>query len=70
LAEQAIRFVAIHRRMTQGTRGKAGQSWCERIWTAVVTCTQQNRSLFEYLNEAVIAYFLGRPAPSLVPDTS
>jgi transposase len=70
LAEQAIRFVAIHRRMTQGTRGKAGQSWCERIWTAVVTCTQQGRSLFEYLNEAVSAHFLGQPAPSLVPDTS
>ena len=45
LAEQAIRFVAIHRRMTQGTRGRAGQTWCERIWTAVVTCAQQSRSL-------------------------
>ena len=31
-AEQAIRFVAIHRRMTQGTRRRAGQTWCERNW--------------------------------------
>lgn len=70
LAEQAIRFVAIHRRMTQGTRGRAGQTWCERIWTAVATCAQQGRSLFEYLTEAVHAHFEGKSAPSLVPDTS
>jgi hypothetical protein len=70
LAEQAIRFVAIHRRMTQGTRGRAGQTWCERIWTAVATCGQQSRSLFEYLTKAVSAHFQGKPAPSLVPDTS
>ena len=33
LAEQAIRFVAIHRRLTQGTRSESGQTWCEHIWT-------------------------------------
>ena len=72
LAEQAIRFVAIHRRITQGTRGPVGQTWCERIWTAAVTCQQQGRSLFEYLCEAVRCFFAGLPAPSLVPipDTS
>jgi transposase len=70
LAEQAIRFVAIHRRMTQGTRGRSGQTWCERIWTAVVTCAQQGRSLFEYLHQAVLAHLHGQPVPSLQPDTS
>lgn len=70
VAEQAIRFVAIHRRMTQGTRGEAGRAWCERIWTVIATCGQQQRSVFEYLCEAVSAYFRGDPAPSLVPDTS
>jgi len=69
LAEQAIRFVAIHRRLTQGTRGESGQTWCERIWTAVVTCEQQGRSVFEFLCEAVAAHFASQPAPSLVPDT-
>ena len=29
LAEQAIRFVAIHRRITQGTRSEDGRRWCE-----------------------------------------
>lgn len=69
-AEQAIRFVAIHRRLTQGTRSKNGQSWFERICTAVVTCQQQGRSVFEFLVESVINYFRGDPGPSLIPDTS
>lgn len=72
LAEQAIRFVAIHRRLTQGTRSEAGRTWCERIWTAVTTCEQQGRSLFDYLFETVTRFFHSRPTPSLIaaPDTS
>jgi len=31
LAEQALRFVVIDPRMTQGTRGEAGRAWSERI---------------------------------------
>jgi transposase len=70
LAEQAIRFVAIHRRMTQGTRGTAGQRWCERIWTVVGTCAQQGQSVFNFLHETITAYFRGEPTPSLLPDTT
>jgi len=67
LAEQAIRFVVIDRRITQGTRGEAGQRWCERIWTTIATCTQQGRSVFDFLHEAVTAHFTGKAAPSLLP---
>lgn len=70
IAEQAIRFVAIHRRMTQGTRSKKGQNWFERICTVVVTCEQQGRSVFEFLVESVLNFFRGESGPSLVPDTS
>lgn len=70
LAEQAIRFVAIHRRLTQGTRGPAGQQWCERIWTVIGTCAQQTRSVFEFLSDAIQAFLTGKPAPTLRPDTS
>ena len=70
LAEQAIRFVAIHRRMTQGTRSEDGRRWCERIWTVIQTCGQQQRSVFQFLVAAVTAHFRSDPAPSLVPDTS
>jgi len=67
LAEQAIRFVVIDRLVTQGTRSEAGRRWCERIWTAIATCSQQGRSVFEYLHESIVARFVGSPAPSLLP---
>ena len=70
VAEQAIRFVSIHRKITQGTRGPAGQTWCERIWTAIGTCAQTGRSVFEFLYAAITAHFSGTAAPSLVVDTT
>jgi transposase len=70
LAEQAIRFVAIHRRLTQGTHGPTGQHWCERIWTVIATCAQQGRSVFTFLVQAVQAHFQAAPSPSLLPDTT
>ena len=68
LAEQAIRFVVIDRRITQGTRGERGDRWCERIWTVMATCSQQGRSVFEYLEAAVRTWFAGEEAPSLLPQ--
>lgn len=72
LAEQAIRFVAIHRRLTQGTRSETGRQWFQRMASLVVTCRQQGRSLFDYLCHSVTNLFAGQPAPSLLPagDTS
>jgi len=69
LAEQAIRFVVIDRKVTQGTRSTTGQRWLERIWTVVATCAQTGRSVFTFLNESLSAYFAGEPPPPLVPDT-
>ena len=70
LAEQAIRFVVIDRRVTQGTRGAVGQRWCERIWTVIATCAQQGKSIFDFLERAVHAHFTSQPAPSLLLDSS
>jgi transposase len=67
VAEQAIRFVVIDRLITQGTRGERGDRWSERIWTAMATCAQQGRSVFEYLESAVSAWFAGEEAPTLLP---
>jgi len=64
LAEQAIRFVVIDRRVTQGTRSEGGRRWCERIWTTIATCAQQGRSVFNFLQAAVQAHFTAQPAPS------
>ena len=68
LAEQAIRFVVLDRLVTQGTRSEAGNRWCERIWTVIATCGQQGRSVFEYLETAVEAWFHRTEAPSLLPS--
>lgn len=65
VAEQAFRFVAIQRRITQGTRGRAGQLWSERIWTVIATCEQQGRSAYEYLVSAIGAHCSHQPIPSL-----
>ena len=68
LAEQAIRFVVIDRRITQGTRSEVGRRWCERIWTAIATCAQQGRSVFEFLLESVESHLRSAPPPSLLPS--
>jgi transposase len=70
LAEQAIRFVVIDRHLTQGTRGEMGRRWCERIWTVMATCAQQGRSVFDYVQGAVNAFWERRPAPSLLGEVS
>ena len=70
IVEQAFRFVAIQRRITQGTRSPTGQRWCERIWTVIATCEQQGRSIFEYLIDAVTSHITHQPVPSLLPEPS
>lgn len=67
LTEQAIRFVVIDRKVTQGTRGSVGQRWCERAWTLLATCAQQGRSAFAFLADSLAAHFRHQPAPSLLP---
>lgn len=67
LAEQAIRFVVLDRRVTQGTRSEKGRQWSERIWTAIATCQQTGRNLMQFLGESLFAHWQGLPPPSLLP---
>ena len=69
-AEQALRFVVMDRHITQGTRSLRGRECCERIWTVMATCTLQKRSAFEWMCQAISAYIEGRPAPSLLLNSS
>jgi transposase len=68
--EQAIRHIVIDRHITQGTRGSRGQRWCERVWTVIATCRQQNRRLFQFFCNAIDAHFRQQPVPSLLPDAN
>ena len=64
--EQAIRHIVIDRHITQGTRGARGQRWCERAWTMIATCRQQNRRVFDFFCNAINAHFQQQAVPSLL----
>jgi len=66
-AEQAIRFVVIYRKISQGTRSINGRIGCERFFTVVATCAMQSRSAFDFIKDAFHSYFHGLAAPSLLP---
>lgn len=70
IAEQAVRFVVIDRRITQGTRSKKGRNSCERLWTVIGTCNLQGRSAYKFILAALHAHFRGETSPSLVPAPS
>jgi transposase len=65
-SEQQIRHCVIDRRITQGTRGAAGQRYHERMWTAIATCRKQQRNFFSFLHASIKAHLEQQPAPSLL----
>lgn len=67
VAEQAIRFIVIDRHVSQGTRSPRGRAANERLWTVIATCSLQGRSAFEFILQALNAYFYDESPPSLVP---
>lgn len=67
LSEQAIRFVVIDRRVTQGTRSWAGMRWSERAWTVIATCARHKRSVYQFFLEALNATYAKTPYPKLIP---
>jgi transposase len=65
-SERQIRHVVIDRKITQGTRGDSGIRWCERIWSTIATCKKQNRDLFEFLHQSLLAHWNNNQFPSLL----
>lgn len=68
LAEQAIRFVVIDRKVTQGSKSEGGQRWLERIWTILATCSEQDKSLLDVLRMSLDHFFRGERPPPLLPS--
>ena len=64
--EQTLRFVVLDRKATQGTRGTAGQNWCQRIWSILGTCRIQGRSSFAFIALSVANSFKRIPTPRLL----
>jgi transposase len=66
-AERALRHPVIWRRNSHGTQSDLGSQFVERILTVVETCRQQQRPVFAFLRDALIAFRSSQPAPSLLP---
>ena len=64
--ERQIRPVVIDRKITQGTRGNAGMRWCERIWTTFATCKKQQRNVFDFIHQSIVAQWNDKKHPSLI----
>ena len=65
-AERALRHSVIWRRALHGTQSDHGSRFVERILTVVETCRRQQRPVFDFLRQALMAYRTGQPAPSLL----
>jgi len=68
-AEQAVRFGVVWRKMSYGTKSKAGSQFVSRILTAHATLRQQKRSMFAFLHAACHAHRTGTTPPSLLPNS-
>lgn len=66
-SERALRHAVIWRKLSFGTQSAAGSRFVETILTAVETCRQQGRPVFDYLASAIQARRDGRNTPSLLP---
>lgn len=69
IAEQAIRFVVIDRKVTQGSKSENGQRWLERIWTVMATCSDQNQSPLDVIRSSLEHFFRGERPPPLLPTS-
>lgn len=65
--ERTLRFAVIDRKLTQGTRGTAGQIWCQRVWSVLATCRLRGRSAFQFLAQSIACDFKRMATPQLLP---
>ena len=69
-AERALRHGVIYRKVSGGTDSESGSRFVERVLTVVATCRQQDINVLDYLTGCFQAHLDGRPAPSLLPDST
>jgi|TARA_B110001454_G_scaffold216751_1_gene240593 transposase len=66
-AERALRPAVIQRKLSFGTQSETGSRFLERMLSVSETCRLQQRSVYDYLVQAVSASFSKNPPPSLLP---
>ena len=65
-AEQALRPAVIKRKLSFGTRSKAGATFLERFLSVAATCRKQGKNLLDYLHATLHADIKGQPPPPLL----
>jgi transposase len=66
-AERSLRQAVIWRKLSFGTQSAGGSRFVETLLSVIETCRQQERSVLNYVTDAVTAHFQGQPCPSLLP---
>jgi transposase len=66
-AERSLRHAVIWRKLSFGTQSAAGSRFVETLLTTIETCRQQERNVFEFVNQTVSAHFHRQAPPSLLP---
>lgn len=66
-AERTLRPLVRLRRISQGSRGKAGADWTARAASVVATCRLQSKSIWTFFQNAVYDYHFGGCPHSLIP---
>lgn len=69
-AERALRPAVIWRRLSFGSKSKAGSEFVARMLTVTTSLKAQNRSVLDFLTQACRAARFGHEPPSLLPDTA
>jgi transposase len=65
-AERALRPAVLWRKGCFGAQSAGGNQFVERVLTVRATCAQQERHLWTFLSDAVVAHWADTPAPALV----
>jgi transposase len=65
-----LRHAVLWRKSSYGTQSHQGSRFVEAILTVVSSCEQQGRNVLTYLTACCRAFYAGRGASSLLPQTS
>ena len=68
MAEQAVRFAVLWRKMSYGTQSARGSRFAERVISTYVTLRKQKRNVVEFLRQACTAHRRREAPPSLLPS--
>ena len=66
LAERQIRPLVIAKKLSFGVKSERGARFIERSYSLALSCRQQKKNVFSWLQDSINRYFTGAPAPIFV----